>query len=271
MMRKSGIVMNIIKIVTFNLRCDYGVDGENNFEFRKPHILQKMYVEKPDVVCFQEVMPHMADWLTAVLHDYNVVGCGRDADLSGEQVSIAYRKDRFSLVALQHFWLSDTPHVAGSRFHEQCDLPRLCTECFVMEKESNRVIRVVNTHLDHLSAHVREKQLRLVMKTIETTSMYKESITFLTGDFNAEPTSNEMRMMNDYPNFICLSDNIGLTYHGYFKDDGVSKHDLGPQIDYVYVKGSVKLLSVEKWIDESDGVYLSDHYPVCAAITWGKG
>ena len=37
-----------MKIVTFNIRCDYGQDGDNNFCFRKPLILEKLEKEKAD-------------------------------------------------------------------------------------------------------------------------------------------------------------------------------------------------------------------------------
>ena len=37
-----------MKLVTFNIRCDYGEDGENNFVFRKPLILEKLRREEPD-------------------------------------------------------------------------------------------------------------------------------------------------------------------------------------------------------------------------------
>ena len=60
----------MIKIVTFNIRCDYGMDGENNFEYRKDLISRKIYAEQPDILCFQEVLPHVAAWLREVLTDY---------------------------------------------------------------------------------------------------------------------------------------------------------------------------------------------------------
>ncbi len=49
-----------MKIVTFNIRCDFGQDGGNNFCFRKPLILEKLRREAPDIICFQEVLPHVA-------------------------------------------------------------------------------------------------------------------------------------------------------------------------------------------------------------------
>jgi endonuclease/exonuclease/phosphatase family metal-dependent hydrolase len=255
-----------MKIVTFNIRCDCGVDQKNDFEFRKPYILKKLVDESPDIVCFQEVMSHMALWLNDSLPDYHIVGCGRDENLDGEQMTIAYRRNSFSLIALNNFWHSETPSVVGSRFPEQSNFPRLCTECYLVERKSKKIIRVVNTHLDHVSSAVRRKELEFVMRAIYSVSMYKESLTFLVGDLNAEPESEEMAVMKSYPDFACLTKDIGITYHGYFRDNLSSMNDHSPQIDYIFVRGNVQLKSVEKWTDVHDGVYLSDHYPVSVVV-----
>ena len=65
----------MLKLVTFNIRCDYDQDGANSFRFRKPVILKKLTEEKPDVICFQEVLPHVAVWLKENLTEYTVIGC----------------------------------------------------------------------------------------------------------------------------------------------------------------------------------------------------
>ena len=95
-----------MKLVTFNIRCDFDQDGENSFRFRKGLILKKLEAEKPDVICFQEVLPHVAVWLRENLKDYYVVGCGRSEELRDEQVSVAFRKDKLNLISMETFWLS---------------------------------------------------------------------------------------------------------------------------------------------------------------------
>jgi endonuclease/exonuclease/phosphatase family metal-dependent hydrolase len=66
-----------MKFVTFNIRCDRPQDGENQFPYRQPLIVRVIEREQPDVICFQEVEPHMAAWLKKSLPDYYVIGCGR--------------------------------------------------------------------------------------------------------------------------------------------------------------------------------------------------
>lgn len=90
-----------MKFVTFNIRCDFGQDGANNFIYRRPLILEKIRQEKPDIIGFQEVLPHVAAWLKENLTEYYIVGCGREKDLTGEAMIIAYRKERFQSVSLE--------------------------------------------------------------------------------------------------------------------------------------------------------------------------
>src|SRR5699024_4173131 len=116
-----------MKIVTFNIRCDWGQDGNNDFDFRKPHILTRIESEKPEIICFQEVLPHVAKWLKENLVNYYVVGCGRSNDLTDEELSIAFDKSKYNLLELEVFWLSETPRLPGSRYEKQSDCPRICT------------------------------------------------------------------------------------------------------------------------------------------------
>ena len=250
-----------MKIVTFNIRCDYNQDGDNNFCFRKPLILEKLRQEEPDVICFQEVLPHVAGWLKEELREYNVIGCGRMEDLEGEQVSVAYRKNRINLIQMETYWLSETPYVPGSRYEDQSICPRVCTEAVLEEYATKQVFRLVNTHLDHEGPGAREKGLLQIMDKLDRLdgrALFPEAPVIITGDMNAEPDSPEMAAAKRHP-YRNLSEGIGVTYHGYMRSEAPCC------IDYIVTKGFA-CDSVEKWTDVRDGVYLSDHYPVCAVL-----
>ena len=100
-----------MKLVTFNIRCDFGQDGENCFCRRRDLIAAKIRREQPDIICFQEVLPHVAVWLKENLKGYYVIGCGRDENLEDEQVSVAYRRDRVNLISMDTFWQIGRAHV----------------------------------------------------------------------------------------------------------------------------------------------------------------
>lgn len=250
-----------MKIATFNIRCDYGQDGDNNFRYRKPLILEKLAEEKPDIVCFQEVLPHVAVWLKEELKEYYVIGCGRSETLENEQVTIAYRKDSINLIQMETYWLSETPYVPASRYPDQSICPRVSTEALFEDYAAKKVFRVVNTHLDHEGKGAREQGLRQIMEKLEKASLFAQAPAIVTGDMNAEPDSPEMAVIQEYPDYKNMTEGIGITYHGYLRTESPCS------IDYIFAKGFA-CTKVEKWEDRKDGVFLSDHYPVCAELSF---
>ena len=68
---------------------------------------------------------------------------------------------------------------------------------------------------------------------------------------------------------------IGTANSGVFKLNTKTKevkqykndpNDPPCSIDYIVLKGDWQCETVYKWTDEENGIYLSDHYPVCAVI-----
>ncbi len=252
-----------MKFVTCNIRGDFGCDGDNNFCYRKPLLLKKFSEEKPDIICFQEVMPHVAAWLKEALTDYYVIGCGRSETLRDEQAAIAYRKDRMNLMKMDSYWLSETPDVPASRYPDQSPCPRICTEAVFEDLEEEKVFRVVNTHLDHEGQMARRLGLEQIMNKVKGESFFGDVPVILTGDFNAEPDWEEMQVLKEYPEFRNVTEKIGITYHGFTADA------IPTCIDFIIIRGSISCRKVEKWTDRENGVYLSDHYPVCAELVLG--
>lgn len=252
-----------MKLVTFNIRCDFGQDKNNNFDFRKPLILKKIAREEPDVLCFQEVLPHVAIWLRENLKGYYVVGCGRDKQLRDEQMTVAFRADRFNLIEMRTFWLSETPCVPGSRYAEQSDCPRTVTELVLEEYATGTVFRIINTHLDHEGVGARRLGLTQLLRHIDAAGLFPNAPVILCGDFNAEPDGEELKVFYDFPGYVNATEGIGVTYHGYMLEKP-------ERIDYIYLRGCVRSEGVEKWTDEENGVYLSDHYPICAFLAWAQ-
>ena len=78
------------------------------------------------------------------------------------------------------------------------------------------------------------------------------------GHFGLEAVKEHLKK---YPDFINITENIGVTYHGYWKGKEQTS------IDFMIVKGNIRYESLEKWTDEENGLYLSDHYPVCAVFS----
>ena len=172
-------------------------------------------------------------------------------------MTVIFRRDKFQLISMQTFWLSPTPNVPGSRYAEQSWCPRTATELVLREAATGKVLRVVNTHLDHEGSLARQLGLSQILKHLDAVDFFHDVPVLLMGDFNAAPDSPELQAFSQYPEYKNATADIGVTFHGFNTTDAFG------QIDYIFVKGNVSVVSAEKWMDERDGVYLSDHYPVC--------
>ena len=248
-----------IKVMTFNIRYDTTGDGENCFNGRKAMIKEFLDKEKPDIVGFQEVLPHVRLWLSENMTDYVVLGMGRDKKYGDEGVSIAYRKDKFDLYKFDQFWLSETPDVPGSRFVlDQSACPRITVLATLVCKEDGKVFTFANTHLDHVGEMARVCGASLLMTRLMNDNKYPF---FLTGDFNAFPDSGAIKTILKVDGVKELTAEIPAsfaTFHNYGKVKENCK------IDYIFSNEETKLekKSLKVHTDNKDGIWLSDHYPV---------
>lgn len=247
-----------VNVMTFNIRYDTKEDGVNRFDGRKALIKSFLDREKPDVIGFQEVLPHVRAWLCDNLPDYVVLGMGRNPDYTGESVSIAYRKDRFDLVKFDQFWLSDTPDVPGSRYVvDQSGCPRISVQASLVSRTDGKVFTFANTHLDHVGLHAQVCGASLLMSRLLSENKYPF---VLTGDFNARPKDAAIREIVGVKGVRDLTAPIKeTTYHGYGTQTAY-------KIDYIFSnrKAVKDTLKVHK--DKEGDVYLSDHYPVSVTV-----
>ncbi len=248
-----------LKFVTFNIRRDVETDGANRFEYRQPLILKKIREEQPDIICFQEVLEEASDWMREEFDGYYVLSCGRNQGLDGEQIAIAYRCDRLSLISLDTFWLSHTPYSPGTRYGASA-YARLCMEALFYDMQEKRVIRVFNTHLDHKGELARKNSLIQILTKADNEEFYPDAPVVLAGDFNMTPSSEEMKVMEDWPQYTDLAKSIGGTFHNFGKTSPASK------LDYIFVSEGITCSRVERWDEKEGDVWLSDHYPVCALL-----
>lgn len=249
-----------MKFVTFNIRCDYNQDERNNFCYRKDKIISKILSESPDVICFQEVLPHVARWLKETLGDYYVLGCGRDAALEDEQTAIVFKKTKYQLIAMNTVWLSPTPNVPGSRYAKQSICPRTCTEAVLQDVESKEVFRILNTHLDHEGSEARVLATQQILDYIQSVTLFKEAPVLLAGDLNAFPNDPEILLLTQNDRLIDVTEGLEGTFHEF------GRLEVYEKIDYILVSKNLRWHKKGIWIDEEDGVYLSDHYPVFVEI-----
>ena len=259
-----------LNICTYNIRTDVKADGINSFDGRTGLIAREFPKYGADVIGFQEAKPHQRAWLAENLTGYTVVGTGRDANYGGEHVCIAYKTAKFELMGLETFWLSDTPRVSGSRFHtDQSSCPRVCTVAILLTKpvegEAAKILRVYNTHLDHVGKMAQAQGISLILQRIAADDMiYPDTPIVLTGDFNVLPESPVVAsvtgMVSCGKPLVDATADVGVTFHGYHPEN--AKH----KIDYIFTTAAFDASKSKTLTDEENGVFFSDHYPVLAEI-----
>lgn len=254
-----------LKVFTFNLRTQCETDGINQFVNRTGRILDTIIEYDPDLIGFQEVRDSMRRWLVEVLPElgYHLEGCGRDADCHGESTLIAIKRDKFMIVSCETKWLSFTPSVPGSTFgRDQSRCPRVFTAALLKPVEGDPFL-FLNTHLDHKGSTARLLGAVQCMQYVAE----KGYRFVITGDMNARPDTPEIYAFTDPKPFglpvVDATALLGGTFHGFGKyaPEEMSK------IDYIFT--DLPCDPTESFIipDEPvNGVYISDHRPVCAFV-----
>ena len=245
-----------MKIVTFNLRGDNEKDGDLRFLYRRDGVVKKIREEAPDVIGFQEMKEHMQPWMEEQLPEYCFVGHGRAADLTNESVPVAFRKDRYKMHAYECFWLSPTPQIPGSKYEGQGYQARTCTAVALYDVEQQRFFRVLNVHLDNISAEVRKLSLAQAVAYGSAWNADVKLPFMMMGDFNAQPGDMEMVPIMSDPSYTDVTSHIPETFHNYGTES--------EKIDYIFVNDQVKCEKSYIWTAEEGSLPLSDHHPVCA-------
>ncbi len=247
-----------IKIMSFNIRNGGEGDGINGISKRHPLIEKMIKREKPDIIGFQEINSEERRWIRSVLGtEYALVGGGRDENYRGEGCSVAFKTDIMELVKMETLWLSDTPEVSGSRYCglDQSAFPRLLHSLTLKHKEASRTVTVINTHLDHVGTAARSKELSQIYDHITRHGVSGA----LMGDFNLPPDTElitDFSARLDKLGWREVTADIKTTYHEYGK--------CSSKIDYIYT--DLECVQSYGVTDIENGVYCSDHYPICAIV-----
>ena len=254
-----------MKILTCNIRVFSAQDGNNGWSYRKDICAKVIRDQAPDIICFQEMQyPQFVD-LSLALPNYESYGMV-DAPTGRNPVNcIFYRADQYVKISASGFWLSETPHIAGSKSWDSSCV-RIANWVRLEDRTTGVEFRVVNTHLDHISQAARENQARLI---VEDALAYPENYPqLLTGDMNCDCTNPAIGKFktggwSDTYRAVHGTENPGLTYHAFQGDQfdrGIGK------MDWIFAKGAVKTIDAKIMTDSIDGRFPSDHYFISATI-----
>jgi endonuclease/exonuclease/phosphatase family metal-dependent hydrolase len=252
--------VDVLKIVTFNLRCVWEGDGINGFVDRGPGVVEKIRSVRPHVIGFQEGIERSVAYLRENLPEYEIVFNQRNADLCGEGMATAYLRGEITLLSSDFFWLSETPDEPGTSY-KGSGCPRLCQHALLRRESDGMLFRFYNTHLDFINDDIRFSSMKQILSFAAADhTRFAKTPVFLTGDMNALPNEESMKLAGSFEPFAMtdLTKDVGDTFHGYGDPEKLCK------IDYVFADAETakRPSSARRWTEEKNGVYLSDHYPV---------
>jgi endonuclease/exonuclease/phosphatase family metal-dependent hydrolase len=171
----------------------------DRWERRRGALRAVLERERPTVLGVQEALIDQVEWIAASL-GAEWVGRGRDADGGGEHCALFYDPARLRLERWEQHALSRTPGVPGSR-----SWGGLWPRVFVVAEFTDiavwRRFRVVNTHLDPLSARSRRRSAELLGGLVGEAGraapvpVDPPLPTLLLGDFNAGTNSLPHRIL----------------------------------------------------------------------------
>lgn len=254
-----------MKILTCNIRYSGAQDGENAWEHRKDLCVRVIAAQNADIICFQEIWAAPSHDLRDALPDYAVHAMGAEPPAAHPQNSIFYRRDVFEEVAAGGYWLSPTPHVPGSSAWDSACV-RIAIWVRLRLRGSGTELRVVNTHLDHMSQEARDNQARLI---VEDASAYPDDYPqLLTGDMNCEAGNPAIEAFRaggwiDTYGRVHGTASPGPTHHRFL---GSAYEGSQGKIDWIFARGVVQTLGAEIVTDSEGRRYPSDHYFLSATV-----
>ena len=187
----------------------------------------------------------------------------------GRCVGCISASDRFLWIGGGHFWLSEEPDEPGS-YGWDAAYPRIASWVRLRDKQSDRVMVVVNTHFDHRGDEARLNSAKLIREKLKDIANGDPVV--LMGDFNCTEDDDPYQQIiaPDEDGTGALVDayravhpertDSERTYHGF------RGKVQGSRIDWIL--HSTGITALDAGIDHAhEGLkYPSDHYPVTATL-----
>ncbi|RHJ91111.1 endonuclease/exonuclease/phosphatase family protein [Parabacteroides bouchesdurhonensis] len=258
-----------LNVMSYNIRYDNPEDKDNQWKYRRDFAADLIKFHDVDVFGAQEVLNNQLNDLLARLPEYAYVGVGReDGKTKGEYAPIFYRKDRFLAEKSGNFWLAEDMNAIGKKgWDAACE--RVATWAILKDKNTGKEIFFLNTHLDHMGKVARHEGASLVLEQARKLSGNLPII--VTGDFNALPSDEPIQVLtnpND-PRHLIHSRTIAEFIYGpewTFHDFEKIPYDKREWIDYIFIKGDIKVLRHGVLTETMNQVYPSDHCPVISTL-----
>lgn len=258
-----------MNVMSFNIRYDNRGDGNNQWKYRRDYAADLVKFYSPDIFGAQEVLHNQLMDLTERLPEYAYIGVGReDGKTKGEYAPVFYKKDRLKLIDSGNFWLAEDMNAVGKKgWDAACE--RVATWGIFEDIKSGKRFLFLNTHLDHMGAVARHEGALLVLKQVDKLAAGIPAI--VTGDFNASVYEEPIQVLLNGADSRHLTDSRQIAALRYGPEG--SWHDFGKVplermnlIDYIFIKGNVKVIRHGVLSETKGKLFPSDHYPILGTL-----
>lgn len=263
-------------ILSCNIRVDVPADRKtgDNWDARKDLCADVIRAQKPDIVCLQECHTKAFADLLQRLPGYATYGLANPTPEYGYSPNnpILYSAKRYTLITCGGFWLSETPHLPGSKSWDSA-VVRFVNWVELKDRASGQVFRVWNSHLDHLGAEARRQGAKLIVEA--AAAMPKGLPQVFTADANCKEDSAPMQNFfsagwtNTYA-VVHGPEDPGYTFHGFKGKErfgpNPTPEQKGKRIDWILTHGPITTTDAGILRDSRKGHYPSDHYFMSATI-----
>ncbi|BBL78242.1 endonuclease [Rubrobacter xylanophilus] len=260
-----------LRVMTFNVRGAYHLDGRNVWRRRRGLNARIIREASPDLIGFQELQRGNLGFYERELPSYrHMLGPAYENHPPRAYNAIFWNPELLELAESGGFWLSETPERFsrswGSRQVRSAHWAR-----FRAVPEGPEFVHL-NTHLDHVSGEARRQGSRLITGWLGEVRLP----VLVTGDFNCNPGSKTYEIFAS-AGFSDVHRRAGNppenTFHR-FMGEGYGSAKEG-RIDWILVRDGAgarwEVLSCRTVRDCEPPLYPSDHYPVVADLALSPG
>lgn len=258
-----------LNVMTFNIRLNVASDGLNAWPLRKDHAASQVLFHHTSILGVQEALHGQMLDLQERLPGYRFIGVGRDdGQTAGEYSAIFYDTARLAVLDGSTFWLSRTPGVPGSKDWDAA-ITRIVTWGKFRDKNSGTIFFAFNTHFDHIGKVARAESAQIILKAVDSLAGHMPVV--VTGDFNAQPSDEPIRILTNKTDPLHLVDSKSASETPHYGPNGTftgfQAHETSDQpIDHIFIKNGIKVLQHATLSETWEGRFSSDHFPVFARI-----
>jgi endonuclease/exonuclease/phosphatase family metal-dependent hydrolase len=255
-----------MNIISFNIRLNNPNDGINAWPHRIEMVTGLLRFHEADIFGLQEALYGQIEDIKKGLPEYEWFGVGRDdGEKKGEFCPIFFKKSEFTLLNSGTFWLSETPEYPSKGW--DAALNRIVTWGHFQINISGKQFLVFNTHFDHIGKEARKNAAELIQLKIQERMKNKNLPVFLTGDLNLTPDQEPVIQLKSYlydAREISEEPPYGPvgTFNGFKLDADLTSR----RIDYIFVRGDIRVLKYAALSDFKDLRFPSDHLPVYVKV-----